>query len=82
MLDKKIITANLSEMLNDFLHLEVIDDDANLFSSEFLISPIAMVYLLLEIEKKFSICINDRFFDNLSSLSISSISEAIIRCAE
>lgn len=51
MMDKELVIEELKRILYNLLQITVADGDVNLFSSNINISPVNMVYLLLELEK-------------------------------
>lgn len=82
MMDKEPVIKELKRILYNLLQITVSDGEANLFSSNINISPVNMVYLLLEIEKNFSITIDDRFMDELPNMTIHHLADAICVCSE
>lgn len=81
-MDKEIVINKLKKMIYHLLHITVSDGDVNLFSDDIHISPVNMVYLLLELEHEFHITIDDRFMDELPSITIDHLAEAICICSE
>jgi acyl carrier protein len=82
MMDKELVIEELKRILYNLLQITVADGDVNLFSSNINISPVNMVYLLLELEKKFAITIDDRFMDELPNLTINHLADAICICSK
>ncbi len=82
MMDKELVIEELKRILYNLLQITVADGDVNLFSSNINISPVNMVYLLLELEKKFAITIDDRFMDELPNITINHLADAICICSE
>jgi len=81
-MDKELVIEELKRILYNLLQITVADGDVNLFSSNINISPVNMVYLLLELEKKFAITIDDRFMDELPNITINHLADAICICSE
>jgi len=81
-MDKELVIEELKRILYNLLQITVADGDVNLFSSNINISPVNMVYLLLELEKKFAITIDDRFMDELPNLTINHLADAICICSK
>ncbi|GAA4291600.1 hypothetical protein GCM10023142_26320 [Anaerocolumna aminovalerica] len=82
MMDKELVIEELKRILYNLLQITVADGDVNLFSSNINISPVNMVYLLLELEKKFAITIDDRFMDELPNITINHLADAICICSK
>ncbi|MBU5331466.1 hypothetical protein KQI61_04590 [Anaerocolumna aminovalerica] len=82
MMDKELVIEELKRILYNLLQITVADGDVNLFSSNINISPVNMVYLLLELEKKFAITIDDRFMDELPNITINQLADAICICSK
>ncbi|WMC93049.1 hypothetical protein [Kineothrix sp. MB12-C1] len=82
MIDKKTIIHQLKDVIYNLLQITISDENTNLFSNKIDISPVNMVYLLLEMEKEFSITINDQFFDELPCITINHLADAICICTE
>jgi len=81
-MDKELVIEELKRILYNLLQITVADGDVNLFSSNINISPVNMVYLLLELEKKFAITIDDRFMDELPNITINQLADAICICSK
>lgn len=81
-MDKEIVIDKLKKMIHNLLHITAPDGDVNLFSADIKISPVNMVYLLLELEHEFHITIDDRFMDKLPSITIDHLAGAICICSE
>jgi acyl carrier protein len=81
-MDKELVTEELKRILYNLLQITVSDEDVNLFSTHINISPVNMVYLLLELEKKFGITIDDRFMDELPNITINHLANAICICSK
>lgn len=69
-MNREIVISKLNDIIYGLLQITIPDTDTNLFSSSLNISPVNMVYLLLELEHTFPIKINDRFMDNLDRKSV------------
>lgn len=82
MMDKELVIEELKRILYNLLQITVADGDVNLFSSNINISPVNMVYLLLDLEKKFAITIDDRFMDELPNITINQLADAICICSK
>lgn len=82
MMDKELVIEELKRILYNLLQITVADGDVNLFSSNINISAVNMVYLLLELEKKFAITIDDRFMDELPNITINHLADAICICSK
>ncbi|WP_097014969.1 hypothetical protein [Anaerocolumna aminovalerica] len=82
MMDKELVIEELKRILYNLLQITVADGDVNLFSSNINISPVNMVYLLLDLEKKFAITIDDRFMDELPNITINHLADAICICSK
>lgn len=81
-MNKEIVIGRLEKMMYHLLHMTIPNGDVNLFSADINISPVNMVYLLLELEQEFSITIDDRFMDELPSITINHLADAICICSE
>lgn len=81
-MDREFITNTLKKIIYRLLQITVSDEDANLFRSDIHISPVNMVYLLLELENEFPITIDDRFMDELPTITIRHLTDAICTCSD
>lgn len=81
-MNREIVISKLNDIIYGLLQITIPDTDTNLFSSSLNISPVNMVYLLLELEHTFPIKINDRFMDNLPCITIGHLADAICICSE
>lgn len=81
-MDREIVIMKLKDMIYRLLQITIPDENTNLFSRNINISPVNMVYLLLELEQEFPITVNDLFIDNLPCITISHLADAICICSE
>lgn len=88
-MNKNEIVSELKEIILTFINIEDndilindIDEDDILYDGEFGLDSASLINMIVEIERRFSITIDDEFFsmDMLSSLN--SISELILQCLE
>lgn len=81
-MDKEMVIKKLRTIMNDLLKIVITDNDINLFSTAFHISPVMMIYLLMELEHEFSIKINDQFMEHLPTITINHLADAICMVSE
>lgn len=80
-MEKNTIVKKLKEIVFNFSNITKEDTNINLFCVDLHISPVNMVYLLLELEEEFHITIDDNFIDALPSITIDHLADAIYSCS-
>jgi acyl carrier protein len=75
------IRGDVLDIINKFIpNIEELNE--NLFSTAINLQPIDMIYIILQISKKFNIKIDEKFIECIRDTSISNIIEAVANASK